>query len=354
MILKDLKKEELSSLLTNISNMPLNYRNKLNIREDILFGNEIEVNNLDEEKAGMIVDILNNRYLYDSYDYFYNPEENTCDAEIATPPLNNTEFNWKLLNKAYDMIASNGAKISNNTSSHIHISSNLINTTDKLTTLLKIIYTFEDIIFKFGYGYENKPRKYILADSQPIFASLLNPEYITSYIKSLDTSKDLKNNLIHLKTHNRLDYVNFKYFNIDKFIDFKKSKDHIEFRNFNGTLYPEIAQNNINLVANIIESIIDNRINLKLLDKLYKAELFKRSDTSLIINNAVFHAYVEDFDKYNMIVNSYSNPNINKAIIFSDMIYKEDIDKLYFLKQYLKLFHRNKEFIDNITRSYTL
>ena len=141
MILKDLKKEELSSLLTNISNMPLNYRNKLNIREDILFGNEIEVNNLDEEKAGMIVDILNNRYLYDSYDYFYNPEENTCDAEIATPPLNNTEFNWKLLNKAYDMIASNGAKISNNTSSHIHISSNLINTTDKLTTLLKIIYT---------------------------------------------------------------------------------------------------------------------------------------------------------------------------------------------------------------------
>ena len=60
-----------------------------------------------------------------------------------------------------------------------------------------------------------------------------------------------------------------------------------------------------------------------------------------------FHS--EYNDKYDELLDSYSIPNINKATIFADMIFKDDIDKYYFLKQYLKLFNRKEEFIKKIT-----
>ena len=349
MQIKNLAKKELLSLLSDINKTPLKYRSILNTSDKIYFGNEIEVDNLDEEKTNMIVDILNNRYLYSSYDYFYAPKETTCDSEIATPPLTNTEYNWKLFLKAYDMISGNGGRATENTSSHIHVSSDLINTNKKLITFLKIVFTFEDIIFKFGYGYLNEPRKYILADTQPVYAALLNPEYINSYIEALNTSTNLNNHLTHLKTHNRLDYINFKYFNINKFLITKKEEDHIEFRNFNGTVYPEIAQNNINLALNIIDAINEDRIDIDLLNSLYELEYAHKKYYIKIIKNSALFFYKDSYPEYNKLLRSYSIPNIRKALTFADMIYTNDLDKYYFLKQYLKLFNKREEDIKKIT-----
>ncbi len=277
MKLAELSSNELTTLLLNINKKPLKYRNILNIKENILFGNEIELDNIDKYEGYEIIDRINDLYIYDSSEQFYIPEENTCDCEIATPPLNNIEYNWKLLQKVYQMITMHGGRINYNTSSHIHISSDLINTKQKLITFLKIIFTFEDIIFKFGYGYYNAPRSFITASHKPVYASILIPEHISRYINALDDNNlDLGAHLIHLKTSNRLNYVNFKYYNIDKILFNNEKNDHIEFRNFNGTLYPEIVQNNINLVANIIETIDDNSIDYNLLDKLYRIELAKK------------------------------------------------------------------------------
>ncbi len=353
MKLIELSNKELYSLLFHINKEPLLYRNKLNINNNILFGNEIEVDNLSDEKADMIVDILNSRYLYDSYNSFYTNDEGTCDAEIATPPLSNTEYNWKMFAKAYEMISSNGARITENTSSHVHISSDLIDSNNKLITFLKLAFTFEDIIFKFGYGYQNNPRKYLLADKRIVYAALLSSEEISSYLNVLTncdySSPYFKSSLINLKTAKRLNYINFKYFDIEKFIKDSSKEDHIEFRNFNGTLYPEIAQNNINLTANIIESISNNRIDLELLDKLYIEELNKKKKYDNVIKNTIVYLYKDSRKEYNELLNSYSIPNINKAILFADMIYEKEIDKLYFLKQYLKLFNKKEEDIKKIT-----
>ena len=350
MKLTELNNNELNTLLLNINKSPLKYRNKLNIKENIYFGNEIEINNIDKYEGYEIIDRINDLYVYDTPNQFYITDENTCDCEIDTPPLNNLEYNWKLLKKVYEMITMHGGRISYNTSSHIHISSDLINTKQKLITFLKIVFTFEDIIFKFGYGYHNEPRSFITASHKPVYASLLMPENINRYIKALeDNNLELGNHLLHLKTSNRLNHINFKYFNIDHILYNIEKNDHIEFRSFNGTLYHEIIQNNINLVANIIESISDNKIDIVLLDKLYRIEFNKKEKYNDIIKSVVMQFHSEYNDKYDELLDSYSIPNINKATIFADMIFKEDIDKYYFLKQYLKLFNRKEEFIKKIT-----
>lgn len=350
MKLVELNHNDLLSLLLSINKEPLKYRNKLNIRNNIYFGNEIEVDNIEATDGYEIVDRINDRYLSGEKNQLYVSNENTCDCEIVTPPLNNTEYNWRLLKYIYETISSYGARIHYNTSSHIHISSDLINTKQKLTTFLKIIFTFEDIIFKYSYGYQNAPRKYITAIQKPIYAALLLPDDIKRYIKALDDN-DLKlgAHLVHMKTAHRLNYVNFKYFNIDKILYNKDKNDHIEFRSFNGTLYPEITQNNINLVASIIQTIDDNTINIDLLNHLYNIELEKKEKYNGIIKDVAIDLHNEYNDDYNDLLNSYSIPNIKKATIFADMFFKEEIDKYYFLKQYLKLFNKNEESIKKIT-----
>ena len=346
----ELSHDDLLSLLITINKEPLKYRNKLNFQKNIRFGNEIEVDNINVDDSYTIVDEINYRYLASENNLFYVSPENTCDCEIVTPPLNNTEYNWKLFKKMYDTISQYGGRIHYNTSSHVHISSDFINTKQKLITFLKVIFTFEDIIFKFGYGYQNEPRKYITADYKPIYAAILLPENIKRYINALNNDdSNLAYHLKHLKTANRLNYVNFKYFNIDKILYNKEKDNHIEFRSFNGTLYPEIAQNNINLIANIIETINDNSINQDLLNHLYSIEFNKKEQYNDIINNVAIKLHNEYNKEYNNLLNTYSIPNIKKATIFADMFFKEDIDKYYFLKQYLKLFNKNEESIKKIT-----
>ena len=99
MKLCELNKNDLLSLLLTINKEPLKYRNKLNIKNNIYFGNEIEIDNIDSNKGLDIVDYINNRYLPGENHQFYVSNENTCDCEIVTPPLNNTEYNWRLFKK---------------------------------------------------------------------------------------------------------------------------------------------------------------------------------------------------------------------------------------------------------------
>ena len=80
----------------------------------------------------------------------------------------------------------------------------------------------------------------------------------------------------------------------------------------NGTIDPIVVQNEINLFCNLLLSSRKD-IDIEYLD--YRIEDLKNKRTSLEM---------------------YININLDDAIIFSDIIFDDDLDKDYFMKQYIK------------------
>lgn len=58
-ILSSLSKKELIDLFTRINDQPLEFRRKLNIPNNISFGNEIEINGIPLDKAVLVTCYLN-------------------------------------------------------------------------------------------------------------------------------------------------------------------------------------------------------------------------------------------------------------------------------------------------------
>lgn len=354
-ILSSLSKSELEQLFFNINQMPLTFRRKLNIPTSISFGNEIEVNGIPLDRAVLLTELFNDvSALYDEDRYAVHQEE-TTDAEIVTPILTNEVWHWTNFRDMYRTLYETGATIGHNTSSHIHIGSHLINTPEKLSLLLKTLVIFEPIIFKFGYGYLDKPRKYLTSRLEhSIFSPMMTPKRVGIFTDQLDHYNHSSQGIMKSKF---LDFVaaelkfrpvfNFKDFDFSKLhygteMDQPSHNDHFEVRCFNGTLRPEIAQNNINLITSIVAAVIEGRIDCDYIEREYKKYKKKR------YNFDTFCAILEDESKveqYNRLLDGFGKVKLEKALKLADMIFYTKTDKYYFLKQYLKLFKAEDEYI---------
>ena len=359
-IVSSLSKNELIQLFTKINEMPLRFRRKLNIPNNISFGNEIEINGIPLDKAVLITELYNDvAALYDDDRYSVHQEE-TAEAEIVTPILTNEVWHWSSFKGMYDTLYQTGATIGQNTSSHIHIGSHLINTPEKLSLLLKTLVVFEPIIFKFGYGYYDKPRDFITSRVEhSIFSPMMTPKRVGIFTDQLDHYNHGAQGVMRAKF---LDFINpdlrfrpvfnFKDFDFSKIhygitMDEPNDSDHFEVRCFNGTLRPEIAQNNINLITSIVAAVINGKIDEEYIKKEYNKYKKKR------YNFDTFCAILYDQDKveqYNRLLAGFGKVKLDKALKLADMIFDTDIDKLYFLKQYLKLFNTDQEYIKSLVK----
>lgn len=102
--------------------------------------------------------------------------------------------------------------------------------------------------------------------------------------------------------------MNINTMNINKVFE----KNTIEFRSPNGSADEIVCQNNINALIKLIinsKEIDEEFLNYKLKDR----------------------ASVEKIYTYNEVY-------LKKALEFADLIFEDDIDKIYFLKQYIKDF----------------
>lgn len=359
-ILSSLSKEELLDLFTKINNMPLTYRKKLNIPNNISFGNEIEINGMSLDLAKIVTELFNDvAELYDEDRYVVHQEE-TAEAEIVTPVLTNEVKHWNNFEEVYNILNDTGATIGQNTSSHVHVGSNLINTPEKLSLLLKTLVIFEPIIFKFGYGYLDKPREFLTSRTERvIFSPMMTPKRVGLFTDELDHYNHGAQEVMKAKffdfiaTDLRFRPVfNFRNFNFSKLhygIDKREHDidDHFEVRCFNGTLKPEIAQNNINLITSIVAALINGKIDEAYVNKEYHKYKKKR------YNFDTFCAILYDEDKiaqYNRLLNGFSKVKLEKALKLADMIFDTEIDKYYFLKQYLKLFEAEAEYIKELVK----
>lgn len=132
------------------------------------------------------------------------------------------------------------------------------------------------------------------------------------YIKNFEELKDI------LEFKKRCYGLNFR--NVDFHEANKKAYNTIEFRFPNATNEEVIWQNNINVFVNLLLASTNSNIDEDHLDYL----LNEREKFS--------YSYNSDAQQ------EYKNVNLKEAIEFADLIFPRTIDKIYFLKQYLKNF----------------
>lgn len=232
-------------------------------------------------------------------------------GELISPILTDAPSTWKDISSKCNKLVKNGAISTNYTGGHIHIGSQIIgDNPDNIRRFLKIWELFENIIYYFSYGYSNKHRLGINFYAKPIG-------------KTLKRTRNSKNGYDQFKTY----YHWIKYFkenqdpkheglSFQKFYGFEEDEGNtIEIRCPNGSLDPAIWQNNINFFIRLLLSSREQSCDEELIDHL-------------LLTKGPIEYDVKNFNKL----------DFDRAILLSNMIYDNEIDKLSFLKQCLKLF----------------
>lgn len=258
------------------------YRKELNIPKDIKFGFEIEAGVDSKTKTDMAKQFHN-------LDWKVHSECSirTSDSiELCSPVFDNTKSTWKYLKKISLLLIDRKADFSE-ASFQVNVDNVL---SDKsLMDLFKLIAAYEDVIYSFSKG---------------------NDAYLRSVVCHFASSIG---HLVYNSMHKYDEYsgINKLYSNKRYMINIKKN-DIIEFRTPNSTYNALLWQNYVNTFINMILTV------------KYKKLDFDKIDS-----------YIEKFKNPYYVSYSYNNLYLDKALEFSNIVFDNDIDKLYFMKQYI-------------------
>ncbi len=299
--LSNLNKEKQHNILNFTLNTNFEFRKKLDIDKTQKFGTEIEF--IYPTKS---VDILNNyiennfsNWILEEEIHCYNGELSSDGMELSSDILNSNQCNLLELKTLFEYLQKD-AKINLSCSNHIHYDINILrNKYIYYERFLKFFSVYEPIIYKFSCGELSFLRNCITR-----YCNEIGKDY---YI----TLKD--------KNKRNIKYLKDKYNEKSKAIRFSKFNT-IEIRTPMGTLNPYINQNYILFFYKIFEYIKSNRYNEELINNKFNN----------IINRKT-------------IIEEYDNINIDDVFNLCDMLYQDTKDKIYFLKQTLKLYN-NKDY----------
>lgn len=309
-MLSNLKGNDLIDFIILLNNYYLEYRDTLNIKDNITLGFEIEC---EHARTSKIIKKLDEKNVFD-YEFCYD-RSLTNGIEIISPIMYDNTKNWTDLKEACNIIEKY-AKVGNNTASHIHIGAPILgNDINNWLNFIKIWATYENIIFRFSYGEYLNERPNIKVFAYPIADTFT---YLYELLKNNSDLDDFFNNYSKLNLNkyfsvnllNALD--NYKYSNKNNDLDITNT---IEFRCPNGTLEPIIWQNNANLFAKLLIYSKNNNFNHDIIDK--------RKTT----NN----------------INNYKIISLEQSLELADLIFNNNLDKIYFLRQYLKSYEESNK-----------
>ena len=310
-LLSLMKGIDLQELLYRLDNYYLELRDKLGFSDSVTFGLELEF-----EKAcrRRIEERLEETGLYTEWDV---KGDGSLDngAEINSPVLVDEEINWIALSKVCDIVKEH-AIIGKNSGGHIHVGTHVLGTkTESWLNFIKLWSVYENIIFRFLYG-DSLTHRASLERYAPPISKCLWGKY--QFLKRMGNM--YIGHLIYELPQERYGAINFSNtVNPSRF----STGNTIEFRCPNGTLEPVIWQNNVNLLINILNyskssNFDDDTIN-------------KRRE----INQ----------DKYSEL-GWYNQIYLVQALELADMLFDSNLDKVYFLRQYLKSFQIGESVLD--------
>lgn len=304
--LSKLSNDDLQELYRYLENYRIRYRKKLNIPIENSFGVEIE---FDKIPLIFVSDIT---YDYEEYQYWSAHADNSVSdyqngiligGEISSDILHDTEEDWHLLSNMFYYLKNLGAKATDKTSFHIHVGAQIFKEDLKyLKRFIKVWCVFEDIIFRFGYGKNEEYRPQIMEFAPPIAPLYYN--YYQKNSKLFDWFETTK--MFDFGKKRAVNFKNYHYLSSEEEVN-----NTIEIRCANGTMQSYIAQNNVNFFLKLMLYVTSDRYDEKLIDSLFHSMKVKK-------------------------IEEYSVLDIKKAMLLSDLIFINSLDKLNFLKQYVK------------------
>ena len=310
--LSDMKGIDLQELLFYLEDYYLTLRNELKIDKNITFGLEIEV-----EKP--VINNIKQSFEENDLDKKWTLKKDLSLAggiEAISPKLIDTKHNWQELKKICDILEKYSI-IGNRCGGHIHVGIQALGTKKQTwINFINLWSTYENIIYRFVYGEYLNARYAMNKYASPI-ALELKEDY--KKIKRLEKKLDTKD-IINMISKRRGQAVNFLNINLDEKNKQKEKyyNNTIEFRCPNGTINPVIWQNNTNLFINLL-----NYIN----SPIYDNDIIEKR--KILNDNKYFHLYW------------YSEIYLQQSLELCDMLFNNNLDKIYFLKQYLKNFEIN-------------
>lgn len=290
---------DINELICYLDKFYLEYRDNLGFSRDITFGVEIESENLIYSLSGLN-DIFMNGLLGDWL--VRNDSSLDKGCEIKSPKLVDSIHNWLSLSRVC-YILNKYSKIGKNSGGHVHIDSGILGKEgNNWLNFIRLWASYENVIFRFCYGEHLTHRPSILS-----FANMVANQFVLDY-EQLKNSKINYLVIAHSLSHNNKNLaVNFK--------NVGGEKNTIEFRCPNGTLNPVIWQNNINLFVHLLEYSKSSKFDEDIISKR-------------------FLSVSEEF----VSLSYYKDIFIDQALELCDLIFDNNLDKIYFLRQYLKNF----------------
>ena len=305
------------SFLSALKQYYLEYRNTLNIGNDALFATEIEFEDANRKniEQELIKRFPDERWIVKDDGSLFN------GGEINSPPFNDNKEAWDELKMVCDIV-SNNAKILENTSGHVHVCMNIFGNNPKYWRNFALLWmTYENIITRFLYGEFTSPRADMEKYASPIALDLIrkldkledrSKMSCAYYIVKLLNSENEKRRSINFKHADSTELYNY---------DREVNKNTIEFRSGNGTFNPIIWQNYINLLVKLLQYAKSDNFNEQII--LNRLETIKNK---MQLDNPF----------YKINIKQYSYIYQDQALELADLIFNNNLDKIYFLRQYYK------------------
>lgn len=309
MFLQTLSHNELNDLLEYLKTYKLQYKNKVNLPENLTFGIEIE-------GVGKWFDSFSEKISDEGWKIADDISLLDAGDEAISPILRNEPKSWGSIKYMCELLKNNGIYISDRCAGHIHYGHDglIDEDSEKLFNIMKLWAAYESVIYKYSAGN---------------FATLRDSiwEYAKPYAKHI---KKLVENM----GNNEFDYKTMIYLickgrhygvNIENLWNAFASKNlpttvnnTIEVRVPNGTLNPVIWQNNIRFFGNLFTCATEAKFD----DERIKYIIQKLPFSEYNVNRK------SDFSFYKHI-------NLPLALELADTIFTDDDDKYSFLAQYL-------------------
>lgn len=288
---------DLQDLIFYLNLYPLELRNRLGLDQAITFGFEIETELVDYKR-------LDDECEEDKFPGWRDEYDCSLQSgrEIQSPILRDTQKSWEELKQMCTFLKDISC-IDKCAGGHIHVGAQIFQGDLKaLLNFLKCWAVYEHIIYRFCYGEFLNARPKLKKYAPPVA-----PQLLELYDKFKEQPDSLVEKLFwDIDRHSAINFGNT--------YNLKKTEEYntIEFRCPNGSLEPVIWQNNLNLFARLLLYSKSARYDDRIIDQRREAN----GETIPL-----------DF---------YSEIYLQQALEFCDLIFTKNVDKLYFLRQYLK------------------
>ena len=294
-----MNKTDFLKIMSLLDENCLELRTTLNLKDYITFGVELE---FEHSSNGKIQKYLSDEDL----DWILTHDGSLKNGgEINSPVLRDTISTWKELDDICNVVEKY-ARIAGRAGGHVHFGTQILGEDiNNWFRFLKLWAGYENIIFRFCYGNYLDARKTIGFYAKPVsekFKCML-------LYGDFQREKDVYSLCSYFKS--RYQAVNFNKVKGPEY----GLNNTIEFRCPNATLQSVVWQNNINLLAKLmLYCKSSNYDNDKVQNRFY------------------------DVDELTCNLSYYKEIFLEQSLELCDMIFDNNLDKLYFLKQYLKSF----------------